>query len=169
MLKLTKTGMGLLTKQYRSVLRKCLLINLFLSSCIASNNIYANIILGSPESYSFIVNNDGTLTGMWGATDANGVYISGPYLTGTIHYLNLVRWGLGLRGNTNGYNTLTGLDSFRSEGFTFAAVIDLDSKLYDVENQLLNYYYTFRDDKTSEVIEFAEENDSLSLMEVCHA
>ena len=28
MLKLTKTGIGLLTKQYRSVLRKCLLINL---------------------------------------------------------------------------------------------------------------------------------------------
>ena len=28
MLKLTKTGIGLLTRQYRSVLKKCLLINL---------------------------------------------------------------------------------------------------------------------------------------------
>ena len=36
MLKLTKTGIGLLTKQYRSVLRKCLLLNLGLFTTITS-------------------------------------------------------------------------------------------------------------------------------------
>ena len=36
MLKLTKTGIGLLTKQYRSVLRKCLLLNLCVLMCFCS-------------------------------------------------------------------------------------------------------------------------------------
>ena len=39
MLKLTKTGIGLLSKQYRSVLRKCLLINAIFLSLSESENI----------------------------------------------------------------------------------------------------------------------------------
>ena len=39
MLKLTKTAIGLLTKQYRSVLRKCLLLNLGVFALTAANTI----------------------------------------------------------------------------------------------------------------------------------
>ena len=39
MLKLTKTGIGLLTKQYRSVLRKCLLLNFGVFALTAANTI----------------------------------------------------------------------------------------------------------------------------------
>jgi hypothetical protein len=53
MLKLTKTGIGLLTKQYRSVLRKCLLLNLglllgFISTSYAWFDVshYENIATG---------------------------------------------------------------------------------------------------------------------------
>ena len=50
MLKLTKTAVGLLTKQYRSVLRKCLLLNLGLFVLppmmgVIPNNVYASIII----------------------------------------------------------------------------------------------------------------------------
>ena len=42
MLKLTKTGIGLLTKQYRSVLRKCLLLNLVTFLLTSVNTSFAD-------------------------------------------------------------------------------------------------------------------------------
>ena len=53
MLKLTKTGIGLLTKQYRSVLRKCLLLNLgifalTMTNIIIQHNAYA-LTEGNPS------------------------------------------------------------------------------------------------------------------------
>ena len=48
MLKLTKTGIGLLTKQYRSVLRKCLLLNLGFITLVTSNSLSS-----APSNYIF--------------------------------------------------------------------------------------------------------------------
>ena len=69
MLKLTKTGIGLLTRQYRSVLKKCLLINLGL--------FVFNVIMFQPALGSIIVSSN-TNTGNGGAVaSSNGIAIGG--------------------------------------------------------------------------------------------
>ena len=80
MLKLTKTGIGLLTKQYRSVLRKCLLINLGLAMAFSSNDVIA------VEIYYLYANNTGN-SGQYTFTVTN--YDAGNYYGRIVNYLGV--------------------------------------------------------------------------------
>ena len=94
----------------------------------------------------------------------NGAYVGGVYYTGVllnsaIHYLPVTYYGMGYGRSDGGWNYIysTGNTTIDVSAFNFASVVALDSKLYSVENQLYNYYYTFRVDERVEAIEFAEE------------
>ena len=132
MLKLTKTGIGLLTKQYRSVLMKCVLLNLGLF--LFSNQ-------ASAVFYIYYSDNGG-----WNDVSYKTYLYNGAHSNG-------IDWQV-----SNYVSVYTTSDFSISDYYTKAQT-----------DALYNYYYTFRDDKTAEVIEFTEEDDSLSLMEVCHA
>ena len=59
MLKLTKTGIGLLTKQYRSVLRKCLLLNFGVLICFSSQSDATYKLMMAGDGSFYITLNDG--------------------------------------------------------------------------------------------------------------
>ena len=146
MLKLTKTGIGLLTKQYRSVLRKCLLLNLLFCP------LYVDLNAASIDmSCTF---------GGCGAIDSEtGAYIDGFYVYGGLsHYIGYGGTGLELRPTTLGtYMLVGGINENYLNNLKLALsnIFILDQELYQVENQLLNYYYTFRVDERNEVIDSA--------------
>ena len=87
MLKLTKTGIGLLTRQYRSVLRKCWMINvgLFaLGAAMMPNEAEADIDLSGilTRSYSSLwQNNTGTIYGNLTGQFELDYYLRGGYAT----------------------------------------------------------------------------------------
>ena len=221
MLKLTKTGIGLLTKQYRSVLRKCLLLNCFILSEIILNNELSFAKENTCESYG------GVYTAGYYGVGADcyfkerpigvnatfkctqlgcGYYISwvgrpkdyGPYNTGDEKYgLNISQIEKLYSGKYSNFSSVD--EALEQLVFGYSAL----------SNSLYNYYYTFRVDEISEHTEFTEElisnkkemssldfmpiksssdlrinlikaedpltfstktrDDSLDLMEVCHA
>ena len=193
MLKLTKTGIGLLTKQYRSVLRKCLLLNfgVFITYASTSNAVYNYDYSNYDHPYELIYDKYSRGDSRINFLDVNTSYTAGA---STAHgsYFDLERFAvdlienIGYHSNSSQYKTISASNSIiqnlRVLDTAIGAKIASDghyikksdtnsitANLFALDEQLYNYYYTFRDDKTSEVIEFAEENDSLSLTEVCHA
>ena len=80
MLKLTKTGIGLLTKQYRSVLRKCLLLNLWL---------FANLLLSTMNSEAGW-NNDWRMPATVNEKPAYSSYFYQTIISGASDWDNLV-------------------------------------------------------------------------------
>ena len=145
MLKLTKTGIGLLTKQYRSVLRKCILYNLGLFATttllttmapkISYSDAMYNIVFGNNGAY-YIDSSTGNLLSDNGAMTSagssyvirsNGNYIK-AYWDGVYHYDT---------GNSGEH--LTG--------------VSILENIYRLD-VAFNYYYTFRVDDSNEVIEF---------------
>ena len=246
MLKLTKTGIGLLTKQYRSVLRKCLLLNLGLfSSLVVLYNCALAMEMGSFEysdaaygassafadngymipSKAYMTQGTGGVFAPWWmySSYAHSVISSSATVAQNLERIDAIIGAFGF--STNGVNSyffatmrneptstinkelpiMTDLinldhvlgalpsgtyvsnmqsmgDNVKALDTAIGAKIASDghyikksdtnsitANLSALDYALYNYYYTFRDDKTSEVIEFAEENDSLSLTEVCHA
>ena len=168
MLKLTKTGIGLLTKQYRSVLKKCLLLNLglfFVAGCL---NLTVIKIMKAESLY---------LDDMIKISNSSGEVVDKVILDGKNGYGKLYLYGTG---GTNAkyadsflsfyiYDELkTSLnagsfklnDSGLATGIDFAANVKAGTTdashlaTTGTVNQLLNYYYTFRNDKISEVAEF---------------
>ena len=132
MLKLTHTGIGLLTKQYRSVLRKCLLLNLglflFSNQASAIFNIYYSDNGGwNDVSYK---------TYLYNGVHSNGVDWQ------VANYVSVY--------TTNDFN----ISNYYTKAQTDA---------------LLNYYYTFRNDKTVESAEFALFLDNEKLSNVFEA
>ena len=142
-MKLSKTGIGLLTNQYRSVLRKCALINAGLFFALAPSVAGASIQIKSGDSYSIVQNEDGSLYFNWGSIEAEtGRSINGPYMDSPLYYINsdiLELAGLRVAKNTmsnlytltNDYN-----DPVRSEAFTLASVINLDTAVHNIDTQV---------------------------------
>ena len=130
MLKLTKTGIGLLAKQYRSVLRKCIWIN---SGICILLTLYSNVASGHNLCFDHSV---------WDAKMYANVVI-------TPHNCD----SLGDR-----YELVLNLNSVATKQWitsNYYTKSDIYNKS-EVQNiQSLNYYYTFRDDKISEAAEFA--------------
>ena len=171
MLKLTKTGIGLLTKQYRSVLRKCLLLNLGLfTSVFMVNNSVGKVY--DDESYSVSNLGDGIVQ----FYQNHSIFGKGMYILGDIDYLPLDKFGLAV-GHAGFLYKSDGSDTFDATVFNLMSVINLDSAIgskiandgkyikasntnsvtanLSALDDAFNYYYTFRDDKISEATEFA--------------
>ena len=168
MLKLTKTGIGLLTKQYRSVLRKCLLLNLclFTTSTIfttittqfswATDNLDIRAGNGQIAILTETDYNSGRLAMLWSGTEVVNVssmhggelYIRNHTLTGE-SYLSGTAFKLNNSGLATGIDFATNVTA----GTTNASHLATTGAV----NQLLNYYYTFRVDERVEAIEFAKE------------
>ena len=178
MLKLTKTGIGLLSKQYRSVLRKCLLCNLgiftfFLPNSTAlmlcQTSIGTNVDCSEADR-QVILSDAMNLSGGFGVYTSNGairaqltqdagggfIYMSSP--SGK-H--SLLQSGY-LIINSSSQATGIDFDTNVTAGTTNASHLATTGAI----NQLLNYYYTFRNDKTIETAEFALflDNEKLSNM-----
>ena len=128
MLKLTKTGIGLLTKQYRSVLKKCLLLNLGLMYMFypTLDNLFAFDYSGYPRSVDFIYDR-------YTRSDTRSNFI----------------------------DIETSLSASAYPEYFHGQYFDLETFVVDVlegrfvkDIQSLNYYYTFRNDKTVESAEF---------------
>ena len=173
MLKLTKTGIGLLTKQYRSVLRKCLLLNLglFLFSTSTYGGFNAVMTWGGVATYGWFdmvkrydsywatkpegVNTtfDCTSFGCGYYTDAANVVTTGPYTPTDAGY-----------GETIQIHKLMYASNHYDYSSADEALITINSTLKAVSNSLYNYYYTFRVDERVETIEFALflDNEKLS-------
>ena len=142
MLKLTKTGIGLLTKQYRSVLKKCLLLNLGLLTATAFLiNVEPKISLAYDhiDLYSEYTRESGRTRDIYVQTTLDTVH--NPDLI-TEHgakgsYFDLEHWAL---------DVMNGVFLDLSNYYTKSEIQNI---------QLLNYYYTFRNDKISEATEFA--------------
>ena len=130
MLKLTKTGIGLLTKQYRSVLKKCLLLNLLVTHI--SSNVMANV-QSSYGEYEHLF---------------DYIYDTYTLASGRNNYIDVSTT------YTAGSNYVKG-PYFDLENFVGDVIQGRYSYTKSQTNALLNYYYTFWDDKTAEVIEFA--------------
>jgi len=131
MLKLTKTGIGLLTKQYRSVLKKCLLLNSL--ALFTSINCFAQSILAIKTVYDSYTRSGSRISfaDVLTSIDCSQIntayqsYCHGPY--------------------------------FDLETFSADVVDGKYSYTKAQTDALLNYYYTFRVDKRDEVIEFTKE------------
>ena len=131
MLKLTKTGIGLLTKQYRSVLRKCLIANLCILYPLTSWAISKTGV--SPISgYNYIYE-----------------YIYDRYTTNSYAYNNL-----DINTSLSSTNSYIHGSNFDLEQFVADVVGGEFSYTKAQTDALLNYYYTFRNDKTVESAEF---------------
>ena len=166
MLKLTKTGIGLLTKQYRSVLRKCFFLNLVFFSTVASltgllltNSYSENINVTSsstwyttPNGLSLIESHSGTSLallysnsmGSYSYIDENGVHVGVPTLD--FYYKGAAVTRLAsdyFRLNNSGYATGIDFAANVTAGTTDASHLATTGAV----NQLLNYYYTFRVDE----------------------
>ena len=146
MLKLTKTGIGLLTNQYRSVLRKCLLLNfcivgmLFFSKPVASaisHDMLSRMLMPVDE---FSILDSGYVSNMSGIS---------RQLAESGHYFSpLVSW-------INGRHEWSGATVW--------------GNLLALDNALYNYYYTFRVDERIEAAEFALFLDNEKLSSVFEA
>ena len=137
MLKLTKTGIGLLTKQYRSVLRKCLLLNLGLFTAMFIGKSFAG----------------------YGEYDNVFEYIYDKYTIGNArsNFLD-IETSLSTVAKPEFYHG----KYFNLEDFAVDIVSGKFSYTKSQTDALLNYYYTFRENERAEVIEFAEElNDDI--------
>ena len=175
MLKLTKTGIGLLTKQYRSVLRKCLLLNLclFTTSTIfttittqfswATDNLDIRAGNGQIAILTGTDSNSGRLAMFWSGTEVinlssihgGELYIRNDNLTGE-SYLSGTAFKLNNSGLATGIDFATNVTA----GTTNASHLATTGAV----NQLLNYYYTFRVDESEEAAEFTLflDNEKLS-------
>ena len=174
MLKLTKTGIGLLTKQYRSVLRKCLLKNIktFLlmttiinivpqisySSQIVMNDsvdyISAEIILNTRSDQNVI--NGFVVNHYNGSSYSQIVRLYDTWQGGGL--LSLSSWDGNISSNLM-YNKFRLNNSGYATGIDFASNITAGTTnashlaTTGAVNQLLNYYYTFRVDESNEAID----------------
>ena len=159
MLKLTKTGIGLLTKQYRSVLRKCLLLNLGLLSIptFAYADIVNEIVVydgqGNAAAQLESDSNSGGLILYGAANEIARLVVHNGYGD-----LQLGGIGGGSR-LTSFYFKLN--NSSYATGIDFAANVTTGTTdashltTTGAVNQLLNnYYYTFRVDGRAEVIDY---------------
>ena len=164
MLKLTKTGIGLLTKQYRSVLMKCMLLNLglFLFSTSTYGGSNEVMTLGGVYAYGWFdevkqydaywatkpegINTtfDCTSFGCGYYTNAANVVTKGPYTPTNAGYGETIQI----------YNLMYASNHYNYSS-TDEALITINSTLKSVSNSLYNYYYTFRVDEISEAAEFA--------------
>ena len=175
MLKLTKTGIGLLTKQYRSVLMKCWSINIGLFTItsvlatMASNEAISEIVY-SESAYRAGITIKTESTFHAGESD-NGFLV---YNIDSESTNNTVAWlyndwigggRLDLYDTERTVKTYLSYNRFQlnnssvvADGIT-ASVIQNSRNLitsggvYDA----LNYYYTFRENERYEAIEFAKE------------
>ena len=196
MLKLTKTGIGLLTKQYRSVLRKCLLLNLGI--CLSIMNFQPAIAL--TETKTVIIGEDASATGDYAvAIGHRAKSKSWSVAIGSdsrIYSSEGIAIGDGatVRGNSS---IALGRDSVTTDGYVVSVGHSVGDLLYnDViatsdyfrrivnvadginahdavtlgqMNNALNYYYTFRVDEISEAAEFALFLDNEKLSSVFEA
>jgi len=163
MLKLTKTGIGLLTKQYRSVLRKCLLLNLglFLFSTSTYGGFNEVMTWGGVATYGWFdmvkrydaywatkpegVNTtfDCTSFGCGYYTEVANVVTTGPYTPTDAEY-----------GETIQIHKLMYASNHYDYSSADEALITINSTLKAVSNSLYNYYYTFRVDERVEAIDY---------------
>ena len=132
MLKLTKTGIGLLTKQYRSVLKKCLLLNLLVTHI--SSNVMANV-QSSYGEYEHLF---------------DYIYDTYTLASGRNNYIDVSTT------YTAGSNYVKG-PYFDLENFVGDVIQGRYSYTKSQTNALLNYYYTFRVDEIVELIDFTKE------------
>ena len=171
MLKLTKTGIGLLTKQYRSVLRKCFLLNLGLTVFVTITPKIANSSITYTDKagyYEGLISIDTLNT----ASRNNGFWIIDHNSQKQVVRLQNRSFGGGelALGDYNGQDERTHLTfySFRLNGSSYATGIDFAANVTagttdashltttGAVNQLLNnYYYTFLVDERIEVIDSA--------------
>ena len=162
MLKLTKTGIGLLTRQYRSVLKKCWAINvgLFILGAVAAtvlpNETYGQVYGVFDAGNGMIYFNNGFVTSP--STSQAGYALQSRTGKDQLYYINLSDYGFTLEHDYNhGVAYIAGANSSSPKNATAAAfesVIILDGKLHDVAASLNNYYRK-EDLGSRQVIDFA--------------
>ena len=147
MMKLSKTGIGLLTNQYRSVLRKCALINAGLFLALAPVEANAVSSMSTYCLYKY---------GLLGcsAVSLDGNVISGEYIySGNPHYLELNQFGLSIVDTTSHRILTPNYDAIRADGtneervlgFSLYNILVLDEELYNVKSNLSSNYFTKSD------------------------
>ena len=171
MLKLTKTGIGLLTKQYRSLLRKCLLMNLGVLMCFCSRaNASIEISYDATDIYYY----GQSYSSIW-----YGHYTSTGH---AIDYINLVTLE-----DLSNYYTKQEVNNIQSLNYYYTFRVDERVEVIEFEEELrsnkkemssLDFMLIKSSSdlrinliKAEDPLTFSTKtrDDSLVLMEVCHA
>ena len=157
MLRLTRTAIGLLTAQYRSVLRKCWAINvgLFILGTASITTVLSNEALGSIQDNTLL---DQGTNGTVYLRNGYGNIGSGLYLDSAIHYLPLSAFAFAQSNDDYHflYHTSGGASDtpYNITAFLLGGVINLDTAVYNVAASLNNYYRN-EDLGSRQVIDFA--------------